>query len=350
MNLILHSKPWIDESDVSAVNHAIRSGMIAQGAKTAEFETALSQWVGAEADCGVAVGSGSAAIVLALTALGTGEGDEVVLPSYMSAQVYEAVITTGATPVLCDIGSQWLVTAESVGRCISQSTKALIIPHLYGIFADVESFRQFNIPIVEDCAQAIGNKGERGISGDIAIFSFHPTKLITTGEGGMAVSRDPQLVRRMRTIRDGAANRQEARLFSPLSDIASTLGLAQLSRFEDFLSRRSQLASRYRAALERVIPDSFVSYPWQHSVFYRFPLLVDGGLDKYGTLFLEKGITIRRGVDELAHRHAGLPDTGFESTVAKFNRTVSLPLYPALSDDDHEFCFNCAASIFSGNR
>jgi len=166
----------------------------------------------------------------------------------------------------------------------------------------------------------------------------------------MAVSRDPQLVRRMRKIRDGAANRQVARLFSPLSDLASALGLAQLSRFDDALTRRRLLASRYRAALERIIPDSFVSYPSQRSVFYRFPLLVDGGLDKYGPLFQKMGITIRRGVDELAHRHAGLPDTGFESTVAHFNRTVSLPLYPALSDDDHEFCCNCAASIFSGNR
>lgn len=350
MNLILHSKPWIDDLDVAALTGAVRSGMVAQGEKTAQFESALCQRVGAGSDGGVAVGSGSAAIVLALTALGIGDGDEVILPSYMSPQVYEAVITTGATPVLCDIGSQWLVTADSVRLRISRSTKALIIPHLYGIFADINSFRQFNLPIVEDCAQAVGNKAEHGISGDIAIFSFHPTKLITTGEGGMAVSRDPQLVRRMRKIRDGAGDKQEARLFSPLSDLASALGLAQLSRFEDSLMRRSELASRYRAALERIIPDSFASYPWHRSVFYRLPILVDGGLDKYGPLFLKKGIVIRRGVDELAHRHAGLSDKGFESTVTHFNRTVSLPLYPALSDDDHEFCCNCAASIFSINR
>ncbi len=347
MNSILHSKPWITESDITAVAQLIRSGMLAQGEKTTEFEAALGQWVGAENDRGVAVGSGSAATVLALRALRVGAGDEVVLPSYVSAQVFEAVITTGAIPVLCDIGEHWTVTPENVSRCMSKTTKVLIIPHLYGIFAQVESFRQFGIPIIEDCAQAIGDRGECRISGDIAVFSFHPTKLITTGEGGMAVSSDPQLVRQMRAIRDGAADRHGARLFSPLSDLASVLGLNQLSRFSEALSRRRQLARKYRAALEGIIPGSFLSYPWERSMFYRFPIEVDGGLARYGPLFARKGIHVRRGVDELVHRHANLPDKDFQGSVALYKRTVSLPLYPAMTDDDHDFCRECAIEIFS---
>src|SRR5882672_11343027 len=186
MKEILHSKPWITDADNAALADLMRSGMLAQGTKTAEFERAVSEWVGVK-DSGVAVGSGAASIVLALDALGIGSGDEVVLPTYVCPKVPEAVLTTGATPVLCDMSDYWTLKPDNVEPYVSPRTKALIVPHLYGIFSDTRSFHRFGIPVIEDCAQAIGHAGKRPpSSGDIAIFSFHPTKLLTTGEGGMA--------------------------------------------------------------------------------------------------------------------------------------------------------------------
>ena len=180
MTSIQHSKPWLTKADIEAVNKVIRSGMIGQGEKTSAFERTLSQLFGID-DGGVAVGSGAAALVMALSALGVKSGDEFILPTYVCSSVLEAVFTIEAIPVLCDVGDEWVVKSENMSDYINKRTKAIIVPHMYGVFADVSSFREFGVPIIEDCAQALDYKKRRKISGDIAMFSFHPTKCITTG-------------------------------------------------------------------------------------------------------------------------------------------------------------------------
>jgi UDP-4-amino-4-deoxy-L-arabinose-oxoglutarate aminotransferase len=346
MTLILHSKPWITDADLSAVKHLLISGMIGQGKKTLEFEYVLSNWVGVE-ESGIAVGSGSAAIVLALLAFGIGVRDEVILPTYLCPSVLEAVLTTRAKPVLCDVSSNWVVTAKNMADCITRKTKALIVPHMYGIFADIKSFRQFDIPIIEDCAQAIAYKSTNKINGDIATFSFHPTKCLTTGEGGMTISANPELVARMRSLRDGSKKADSSRLFSPMSDISASLGLSQLSRYDEALNRRRELGLKYKCALSNVIPDSLQYTTLKESIFFRFPLVVPGGLDLYQDLFLKRKICVRRGVDRLLHRLMKLPDDKFKTAVALYNTTVSLPIYPALSNTEHSYCMDSAVSIFS---
>jgi perosamine synthetase len=352
MKPIPHSRPWLTEADTAAVIGTLQSEMIAQGEQTRAFEHAMSRWVGVE-EGGIAVGRGAAALVLALLALGVGVGDEVVLPTYVCPSVFEAVLTAGATPVLCDVGRGWVVTAENMAECLTRRTKALIVPHTYGIFAQVDSFRQFGIPIIEDCAQAIADNGQRKVAGDIAIFSFHPTKCLTTGEGGMAVSANSDLVAAMRIIRDGRQNAEQARLFSPLSDIAAALGLSQLARYSQALQRRQALALKYRSALEHVLPDSFgdeASAAYAQSMFYRFTISVAGGLEVYKDLFSQRHIVVRRGIDRLLHRCAGLPDRDFQMAVTLFSTTVSLPIYPALTDEEHAYCIKTAVEIFSGAR
>ncbi len=349
MKPISHSKPWIVEADIEAVTGVLITGMIAQGKSTQEFEYAFGSWVGVE-DGGVSVGSGAAALVLALSALGVGVGDEVVLTTYLCPSVLEAILTTGATPVLCDVGPNWVVTAENMASCITPNTKALIVAHMYGIFADVESFRQFGIPIVEDCAQAVDYKGKRNINGDIAMFSFHPTKCFTTGEGGMAVSANSNLVAMMRSIRDGFKNASGGRLFSPMSDISASLGLSQLSRYHKMLDRRNDLALKYKSALEKVIPDSLQYAPFENSMFFRFPVKIPGGLGVYKEGFAQKDICVRRGVDRLLHRLMGAPDDNFRESVRLFEMTVSLPIYPALTNEEHSYCAESATGIFSTHQ
>lgn len=348
MKEILHSKPWLCPDDMERVRSVMSTNMIGQGELTREFERAISDWIGAEA--GIAVGSGTAAILLAIKALEVDEQAEVVLPTYVCASVLEAVVTSGAKPVLCDVGPDWVITPPNVARVVSRRTKALVIPHIYGIFADVESFRIFGVPIIEDLAQGFGHKEDQGVQGDIAIFSFHPTKCLTTGEGGMAVSRDSSLVTKMRQIRDGNSAKPASRLFSPMSDVAAALGLSQLSRYSAALARRKKLALGYRTALEKVLPEQVKRESFEKSMHFRFPLTLPGGLEVYQPHFAEKHIHVRRGVDTLLHRLMTLPDAEFPTAVSLYNTTVSLPIYPALTDDEHAYCVKTAVAIFSTVR
>jgi UDP-4-amino-4-deoxy-L-arabinose-oxoglutarate aminotransferase len=345
MSMISHSRPLITDADRRALDEVLASRMLAQGERTQQFEQKLSEWVGGEG--GVAVGRGSAALVLALRALDIGEGDEVVLPTYVCRSVLEAVVTVGAVPVLCDVGPDWVVTDENVASVLTGRTQALIVPHMYGIFADVASLTRFGLPIIEDCAQAVDDKGKHPIRGDIAVFSLHPTKCFTTGEGGIGVTRDPARLAAMRVIRDGTGAAAQGRLFSPLSDLAAALGLSQLSRYHDALARRRVLANRYTAALEPLLPDSFRNHPARDGMYFRYPLKIAGGLDACSDRFARHGVCVRRGVDMLLHRLRGEPDANFKMAVALFETTVSLPLYPALTDEEHAVCVNAAVEIFS---
>src|SRR5581483_4626199 len=148
----------------------LRSEMIGHAETTARFEATLGHWVGGRYP-GVAVGSGAAALHLALTALDLREGDEVIIPTYVCRSVLDAVRAVGARPVIADVGPSWVMTPGNVVERMTSRTAAIVVAHMYGIFADIDAFRQFNVPIIEDCAQAIGWCREWPISGDIAVFS-----------------------------------------------------------------------------------------------------------------------------------------------------------------------------------
>jgi len=343
MQAIPHSRPWITEADQQAVAEVLATHMLAHGTVTAKLERRLSEWVGASG--GVAAGSGSAALVLALGGLGVGKGDEVILPAYVCASVLEAVRTVEATPVLCDVGEDWVVTAQDAARRRTGRTKAMIVPHMYGVFADLDSFRSLGVPLIEDCAQAVDAKGRRRLGGDVAIFSFHPTKCLTSGEGGVAVAADPATAERMRVLRDGARDRSRGRLFSPLSNIAAALALSQLERFSEMLDRRKRLAARYAEALAKVRPECLNRRALEHSMFFRFPVRVRGGLESCQAAFLKDGIHVRKGVDELLHRTSNLADDDFPISVRHFDSTVSLPIYPALTPQEEDHCVERAAAI-----
>jgi dTDP-4-amino-4,6-dideoxygalactose transaminase len=336
MKLIAHSGPWITDADTAAVERVLRSRMLAQGGVARELEQRLAGWVGMRD--GVAVGSGSAALTLAVMALGPCAGKEVIVPTYVCRSVREAVLSAGAQPVLCDSGPRWVIEAAAVKRLITPQTLCVIVPHLYGVFADVAAIRALGVPVIEDCAQALAAEGERRSVADIAMFSLHPTKCVTGGEGGCAVASDPALVERMRRLRDGAADGSAARLISPLSDIAAALALSQLSRYGEFLERRRAIAARYDAAL----PGAKRPASGMH---FRYVVSVAGGLEKVAAQFAEHGVAVRKGVDELMHRLAGLPDAQFPVAVRHFETSVSLPLYPALTEEEIKTCVGAAQAV-----
>ncbi|MBS0150356.1 MAG: DegT/DnrJ/EryC1/StrS aminotransferase family protein [Nitrospira sp.] len=346
MAVIVHSKPWITDDDHHALSEVLASNMLAQGELCRVLELKLAEWVAAVD--GVATGSGSAALVLALKALGVGAGDEVILPSYICRSVLEAVITVKGVPVLCDVGKEWVMTAESVVCRLTSKTKAIIAAHMYGVFADIKSIAELGIPVIEDCAQAVEDCRQRPVHGEVAIFSFHPTKCLTSAEGGLVVSSDLGMAEKMREIRDGNVAEAKPRLFAPLSDLTAGLALSQLKRYPTMLARRRSIAERYLATLEHISSVSLNREAFANSMFFRFPVRTKGGLQSCQQAFLDRGIHVRRGVDMLLHRLIGLADREYPVSTELFHTTVSLPIYPALSVNEEASCVENAALIFSG--
>jgi perosamine synthetase len=338
--MIPHSRPWIAEADRRAVAAVLDSEMIGQAETTARFETAFSRWLGLERP-GTATASGAAALEIALVALGARSGDEVILPTYVCPSVLDAVCAVGATPRLADVGPQWVLTPANVDPLVGAATRAIIVPHMYGIFADVAAFRAFGVPIIEDCAQAIEGPQRWQIAGDVAVFSFHPTKCLTTGEGGLAISRDALLNRRLRAVRDGGAGGR--RVLAPLSSVAAALGLSQLERYDASLGRRRFIAATYRLALGDTAATLLRRTPWNRTMHFRFALSAGAPFAETAAVFAGAGICVRRGVDALLHRIAGQRDRDFPIATELFDTTVSIPLYPALSDAEVEACADALA-------
>lgn len=328
--MIPHSKPWLTDDDRRAVDEALRSGMIARGERVASLESATARYLGAAG--AVATGSGTAALALALKSLGIGPGDEVVLPTYVCESVADGVRTAGAAPVLCDVGPGWVMTPETVAPAITPRTRAIVAVHVFGIAAPARELRALGVPVIEDCCQSLGAPagGEpTGTAGEVAILSFHATKCLAAGEGGMLVSGNRELIETARALRSRNA------VASPLSDLQAALASSQLERYGSFLERRAALAAHYMDRL----PEAWTVRTREvaaRSMFFRFPATPDtGSFAAWRQHFEQRGIAVRRGVDALLHR-VGAAAGSFPGAEDCFARTLSLPLYPALSDAEAE--------------
>jgi UDP-4-amino-4-deoxy-L-arabinose-oxoglutarate aminotransferase len=335
--MIPHSKPTIGPKDKAAILEVLQTGMIARGTKVAEFESAVANYLGLEG--GVATSSGTAALVLALKSLDINRGDEVIIPTYVCHDVLDAVIYTGAIPVLCDVGNNnWNMDYYTVRPHLSPKTKAIIVVHIFGIAANIEAITQLGVPVIEDIAQAFGteiNKQKVGTFGQITMCSFQATKCLTTGEGGMLLSNDSHILEKAIAIQS---------LF-PMSDIQAALGISQLERYDTFLGRRREIASTYFKTLDK-LPNVCMPTPLrQRSIFFRFPIRIQRQFDTFKNEFEQLGISVRRGVDSLLHRGVGLPSKDFPNAEQQFSETLSIPIYPALTDDEVEYITQASQQI-----
>jgi len=329
--MISHSRPWIDTTDQRAVQGVLQAGMIATGAKVDELEAAIGRYVGV--GTGVAQSSGTAALVLALNVIGMSREDEVIVPTYVCRSVLDAVFTAGATPVLCDVGEFGVVTAESVAPHVGKRTKAIIAVHLFGHPCDVMGLKSFKVPVVEDACQAMGmvvGGKVAGSLGDLGVLSFHATKCLTTGEGGMLVTGSEALGARARELAAGTLPPGK-RCIAQLSDLQAALGLSQLARYSDFLSRRETIRSNYTEAARTA--GIRLGFPPCASMLFRFTVRTERQFESVAKKFSSLGIQVRRGVDQLLHRYLGIADAAYPVAVRIFNGTVSLPFYPSLDKE-----------------
>jgi len=340
--MIPHSRPSIETDELQAAIEVLRSRRLAQGGMVEQFERGMAAYLGLAG--GVAVSSGSAALEVALRALAIGPGDEVILPSYVCAAPWLAIQRVGAMPRVVDIDlDTFNINPSAVRQALTPKTRVLIVPHLFGLPADLTALERLGVPIIEDCAQTLGAMEQGrpvGSVGVLTICSFYATKLLCTGEGGMVLSRDESLLERVRTLReyDEAPSLRPAATNVKMTDLQAAIGLVQLNRLAFFLERRNWLADEYRATLNgaRLVPP-IVPASRTH-VYYRFVVRIPDlrgqvdGVNNWIARFEGRGVQCRKPVFRSLHRYLELD--GFPASEEAERTALSIPLFPSLTEED----------------
>ena len=342
--------PQIGPEEIAAVEKVLKSGQITQGPEVEMFEQEFGEMVVDNAHC-VAVNSGTSALHLGLLAMGIGPGDEVIVPAFSFAATGNAVSMTGAVPTFADIRFDSLnVDPESVEALIGPKTAAIIPVHIFGNPSDMDAIRRIaerhRLGILEDAAQAHdaryhGNKV--GVLGDAAAFSFYATKNMTCGEGGMFVSRDKDLVDKVRHLRNqGQLNRYQyvsVGLNNRMSDLHAAVGRVQLQKLSKWTQRRQEIASAY-GCLSQLVATQKVS-PKCESAYHQFSIVMPAELrDQVLDGLREQGIAASvyypQGLHEIAPLKFGLEATC--PTVERVTRgIICLPISPQMTDEEVSF-------------
>ena len=306
------SEPLLNGNERRYVNECLDSGWISsEGPFTRKFEQEFAERVGRKN--GVAVCNGSAALQMAVTALGIGPGDEVILPSFTIISCAAAVIRAGATPVLVDSDpNTWNLDATNLDALVSIRTKAIMAVHIYGLPVDMDPVvalaARHGLHIIEDAAEMHGQtyRGKPcGSFGTISTFSFYSNKHVTTGEGGMIVTDDDALAERCRGLRNlffQPAKRfvhEELGWNMRMSNLNAALGLAQVERINEFVARKRRIGSRYNALLADIeglqLPVSLTDYA--ENIYWVYGIVLDDrvliGVDEVMTGLANRGVETR---------------------------------------------------------
>jgi perosamine synthetase len=344
------------------LNECVSSNWISsQGPFVERFEEAFAGAVGCR--CGVACSSGTSALHLALAALGIGEGDEVIVPAFTMIATANAVRYTGARPVLVDAEAEtWNIDPAQIEARITPRTRAVIVAHIYGHPADMASIvavaRRHGLYVVEDAAEAPGATYQGspvGSLGDVAAFSFYANKIVSTGEGGMVTSNDPQIAELARRLRDHAFS--EDRHFwhayvgynYRMSNLQAAVGLAQTERFSDLVQRRRANKGRYSARLGSV---TGLALPGERegvrSVYWMYGVLVDEafgmGRDELREWLAQRGVETRTFFVPIHLQpiyFERFKDERFPVSESLCQKGLYLPSGPLLTDEQIAYIAQC---------
>jgi dTDP-4-amino-4,6-dideoxygalactose transaminase len=334
-NFIPHSRPTLGEEEARAASAVIESGYIAEGRVVKEFESDFARRLGI--DHAVATSSGTAALHLCLLALGIGSGDEVIMPAYVCTALLNAVNYVGASPVIAEIDPQTHnIDPGDVKNRLTGRTRAIIVPHLFGLPADLDSLLSLEVPIIEDCAQSVGgliDERPLGTLGDVAIFSFYATKMMACGEGGMVVSRSAKISSRINDLKTyDERQHYETRFNYKMTDIQAAIGRVQLKRLGTFIRQRRQIAHRYCKALS--FPGLKLPSNDPAHIYYRFVIGLESDSQAVIGELNDKGIGCNRPIHTPLHHCLNL--CGYPVTDHTWETSLSIPIYPSLSDEDVE--------------
>jgi perosamine synthetase len=372
----------MDEQEAAAARRAILSGWVTQGPEVAAFEREFADVVGAPHAC--AVSSCTTALHLALVAMGVGSGDEVITVSHSFIATANAIRYCGAIPVFVDIDLATLnIDPGLVEAAIGPRTKAILAVHQIGMPCDLRALTaiatRHRLPLIEDAACAIGSELEWDGAwqrigrphGDIACFSFHPRKLLSTGDGGMLTTRSADLDRAFRLLRQHGMSVPDAVRHSStqvifeeypvagynyrMTDIQAAIGREQLKRLPAIVARRRELAARYEARLRSVDGLVVPREPWwARSNWQSYAVRIGAWIDQrtFMQRMLEAGIATRRGVMN-AHRERAYPAGTWraagslsQSEEAQ-DTTVILPLFHQLTEEDQDRVVDTVSKIIA---
>lgn len=343
---IPHSRPTLVPGLEAAIGSVIASGQHAGGAVRRAFETAVARRVGVPE--AVAVQTGLAALHLSLLALGVERGQKVLVPSYVCAALLHAVDAVGATPVVADVDPRFFnLTPETARAALRREgldetqVACAIVPHILGYPAPLHLW-DLSVPVVEDCAMALGaqiREEDVGSYGQLSIFSFYATKMLSTGQGGMVLTANAALAAEARDLIT-YDNRESWRPCwnYPLPDVAAALGAAQLPHLDEFLQQRTRLAVRYRTEL-RSAPVTFQDeYPETTSSCFRFVVLLPDRAerDRVQADLAAAGVETKAPVFRPLHQYLDLPAELFPGTESVYARALSLPIYPSLTHEEQD--------------
>lgn len=362
--------PSLGEEEWQALREPIESGWLTQGPKVAAFEKAFAARHGVQHAS--AVTSATTGLHLALASLDIGPGDEVIVPAFTWVATANVVVYCGAMPVFVDVDRiTFNIDLKDLARRVSPRTKAIIPVHLFGLCADIDAVRsdiRLDIKIVEDAACAAGAalRGRpAGSLGDLGVFSFHPRKSITTGEGGMVTTNNDKLAERVRMLRNhGASVSEEERHQGPrpyllpdfdllgfnyrMTDLQGAVGLVQLRKLDQFIDERAQMAARYRKELADIqwlrLPQepSDGRHAWQAFVTYVDPKTAPRPRNEMMEVLQQRGIATRPGTHAVHmlgyyQKHFGLKPDDFPGARDCDRHSMAIPLHNRMSAEDQAY-------------
>lgn len=374
--MIPYGRQWLDEEDIQAVAQVMRSDFITTGPKADKFEQEVAEYTGA--NYAVAVSNGTAALHIACLAAGIQPGDEVITTAITFAASANCVLYCGGRPVFADIDPvTYNIDPEDVRRKITSRTKAVIPVHFAGQPCRMDEIHQlaeeYGLTVIEDGAHALGAEYQgRKIGGlsQMTIFSFHPVKPITTGEGGMVVTNDEKLYRRLKLLRSHGITREEDLMEKNeggwyyeqlelgynyrMTDIQAALGSSQLKKLDGFIARRKEIAHIYSQAfgaeegmiLPTVIPEA--ESGWH---LYVIQAVKRGRKEVYDAL-RKAGLNINVHYIPVYHhpyyqRH-GYSGVCCPNAEKLYQRMISLPIFPALKEEEQQYVIDTVKKAVRG--
>ncbi len=352
----------ISEDDLKAVNDALRGSWITTGPTIAAFEKAVAEYTGAK--YAVAVNSGTAALDIAVAALGLKPGDEAITTPLTFAATSNALLYNGIKPVFADIDPEtWNIDPVDVRRKITGRTKLIIFVDYSGQPCELEELRKIadehKLFLIEDAAHALGAsyKGRKiGTHADMVTFSFHPVKHITTGEGGMVMTNNEQLYKKLVLLRNHGIDKDAGSRYGPnagwaydmkvlgrnyrITDFQCALGISQLKRLDEFIAKRRKLVALYRQLLPKEV-QQLVEKPDRQSAWHIFPVLLPKGIDRDAVFQKMRAANIGVNVHYIpVYRHSYYQQNcpvnprDFPVTEDVFSRIITLPLSSKMTEED----------------
>ena len=375
------ARPSFGRAEEDAVVEVLRSGWVSQGPRVAEFERRFAEYVGAAH--AIAVSSCTTALHLALLAAGVEPGDEVICPSLSFIATANAIVYAGATPVFADIDrATYNLNPESVESSITVRTKAILLVHQIGLPSRIDEMQSIasrhGLILIEDAACAIGSeyRGQRigRPHTSLACFSFHPRKILTTGEGGMLTTDDAELAARVRRLRQHAmtisdlARHNSTRVVTEsydeigynyrMTDLQAAIGLVQLQRLDKMLCRRRELAQRYSerlSALGWLVPPQEPSYCRHNFQSYMARLTSDAPFtrDQLMQELLDQGVSTRRGIMAI-HRERSYHDARWDGRLPETDlvadTAIILPLFYEMREEEQDYVIHGLEEVSSMAR